>query len=130
MQTFENLKAALAAVGARFQDVVKLNNYLDRHRDLPILREVRDAYLRSDAAGEHDACRSRSCARAGALLEVEAVAVLPPPARSKPARGEVAAQEAPGRALAIYATKTKVSSAKTGSSTATTRTCSRRSSAS
>ncbi len=28
MQAFENLKAALASVGATFDDVVKLNNYL------------------------------------------------------------------------------------------------------
>ena len=55
VQTFENLKAALAAVGGRFQDVVKLNNYLTDISHLPIFREVRDSYLPADQqAGEHD----------------------------------------------------------------------------
>ena len=42
---FENLKAALAAVGGGFEHVVKLNNYLIDIDDLPIFREVRDRYL-------------------------------------------------------------------------------------
>src|SRR5439155_10232365 len=41
VQVFENLEAALAAVGARFGDVVKLNSYLADIAHLPILREVR-----------------------------------------------------------------------------------------
>ena len=44
-QAFENLKLALAAVGAGFGDVVKLNNYLTDMSHLPIFREVRDNYL-------------------------------------------------------------------------------------
>src|SRR3954466_12039382 len=49
IQTFENLKAALAEVGAPVNDVVKINNYLtDLPAHLPIFREVRDTYL--DAA--------------------------------------------------------------------------------
>src|SRR6516164_7662315 len=45
VQTFENLKTALAAVGATFQHVVKLNNYLVNLTHLPIFRQVRDSYL-------------------------------------------------------------------------------------
>ena len=45
MQTFENLKSALAAVGAEFRHVVKLNNYLVDRAHLPTFREVRDSYL-------------------------------------------------------------------------------------
>src|SRR6266571_4761520 len=41
-QTFENLKTALAAVGAQFRHVVKLNNYLVDRAHLPTFREVRD----------------------------------------------------------------------------------------
>src|SRR5258707_13459317 len=45
-QAFENLKSALAAVGATFEDVVKLNNYLVNIRtNLPIYREARDKYV-------------------------------------------------------------------------------------
>src|SRR5689334_23954052 len=45
-QAFENLKNALAAVGATFNDVVKLNNYLvDIGTNLSIYREVRDRYV-------------------------------------------------------------------------------------
>src|ERR1700758_4834713 len=36
VQTFENLKAALAAVGGQFQNVVKLNNYLVDVKYLPV----------------------------------------------------------------------------------------------
>src|SRR5215472_16536441 len=49
VQTFENLKAALAAVGATFADVVKVNNYLVDMQHLPIFREVRDQYLNTAA---------------------------------------------------------------------------------
>src|SRR5262245_37709134 len=45
VQTFEKLKAALAAVGAQFRHVVKLNNYLVDRAHLPTFREVRDGYL-------------------------------------------------------------------------------------
>ena len=45
IQTFENLKDALAEVGATFKDVVKINNYLTDLKHLPIFREVRDMYL-------------------------------------------------------------------------------------
>src|SRR6202022_4937600 len=45
VQTFENLKVALAAVGGQFQHVVKFNNYLVDLKYLPIFRQVRDSYL-------------------------------------------------------------------------------------
>src|SRR5947208_3443983 len=46
VQAFENLKSALAVVGATFDDVVKLNNYLiDIPKNLGIYREVRDKYI-------------------------------------------------------------------------------------
>jgi enamine deaminase RidA (YjgF/YER057c/UK114 family) len=49
VQVFENLKAALASVGATFADVVKLNSYLADIADLPVLREVRVRYLNAEA---------------------------------------------------------------------------------
>jgi enamine deaminase RidA (YjgF/YER057c/UK114 family) len=83
VQTFENLKAALAAVGAQFRHVVKLNNYLVGLEHLPTFREVRDSYLAPADRPASTTIGISALARAGALLEIEAVAVLPAAARSK-----------------------------------------------
>jgi enamine deaminase RidA (YjgF/YER057c/UK114 family) len=77
VQTFENLKAALAAVGANFEHVVKVNNYLLDMAHLPIFREVRDLYLNTAAPPASTTIAIAGLARPGALLEIEAVAVLP-----------------------------------------------------
>jgi enamine deaminase RidA (YjgF/YER057c/UK114 family) len=77
VQTFENLKAALAAVGADFAHVVKVNNYLLDIGHLPIFREVRDLYLNTAAPPASTTIAIADLARPGALLEIEAVAVLP-----------------------------------------------------
>jgi enamine deaminase RidA (YjgF/YER057c/UK114 family) len=76
-QTFINLKNALAAVGAGFEHVVKLNNYFIDIAHLPILREVRDRYIDPSAPPASTAVAISNLARPGALLEVEAVAVMP-----------------------------------------------------
>ena len=76
-KVFENLKAALAAVGATFKDVVKVNSYLADVKDLPVLREVRMGYLNAAALPASTTLGGLSFAREGALLEVEVVAVLP-----------------------------------------------------
>ncbi len=77
VQTFENLKAALAAVGAQFEHVVKLNNYLLDIKFLPVFRQVRDSYLPDRNRPASTTIAISALAREGALLEVEAVAVLP-----------------------------------------------------
>jgi enamine deaminase RidA (YjgF/YER057c/UK114 family) len=77
VQVFENLKAALAAVGATFADVVKLNSYLADIADLPVLRDVRVRYLNAKALPASTTIAVSDFARPGALLEIEAVAVLP-----------------------------------------------------
>jgi enamine deaminase RidA (YjgF/YER057c/UK114 family) len=84
VQTFENLKTALAAVGAQFRHVVKLNNYLVDRAHLPTFREVRDGYLAENDRPASTIAIS-GLAREGALIEIEAVAVLPAAARSKAA---------------------------------------------
>jgi enamine deaminase RidA (YjgF/YER057c/UK114 family) len=78
VQTFENLKAALAGAGATFADVVKVNNYLLDMAHLPIFREVRDTYLNTAAPPASTTIAIANLAREGALLEIECVAVLPP----------------------------------------------------
>jgi enamine deaminase RidA (YjgF/YER057c/UK114 family) len=77
VQVFENLKAALASVGATFADVVKLNSYLADIADLPVLREVRVRYLNVEALPASTTLAVSGFARPRALLEIEAVAVLP-----------------------------------------------------
>jgi enamine deaminase RidA (YjgF/YER057c/UK114 family) len=85
--TFENLKNALAAVGASFADVVKLNNYLTDLGHLPIFREVRDAYVNTQHPPASTTIQISKLAREGALLETEAIAILPAKAaRTAPAR--------------------------------------------
>src|SRR6516162_11884650 len=64
VQTFENLKTALAVVGAQFRHVVKLNNYLVDRADLPTFREVRDSYL-----AENDRPASTTIAISGLARE-------------------------------------------------------------
>jgi enamine deaminase RidA (YjgF/YER057c/UK114 family) len=77
-QAFENLKNALAAVGAGFAHVVKLNNYLiDIRAHLPIYREIRDAYVNTANPPASTTVEVRNLAIPGAVYEVEAIAVLP-----------------------------------------------------
>jgi enamine deaminase RidA (YjgF/YER057c/UK114 family) len=85
VQTFENLKTALAAVGAQFRHVVKFNNYLVDRAHLPTFREVRDSYLAENDRPASTTIAISGLAREGALIEIEAVAVLPAAARSKAA---------------------------------------------
>lgn len=77
-QAFANLKNALAAVGAGFEHVVKLNNYLiDIRANPPVYREVRDAYLGTANPPASTTIEVSNLALPGALYEVEAIAVLP-----------------------------------------------------
>ncbi len=76
-QCFENIKAALAAVGARFEHVVKLNNYLIDMAHLPIYFEVRDRYVDTQNPPASTTIQISKLARDGALYEVEAIAVVP-----------------------------------------------------
>ena len=76
-QVFENIKTALAAVGADFSQVVKLNMYVVDRSHLPILREVRDRYVNTDAPPASTLVEVRSLAQEEFLLEIEAIASLP-----------------------------------------------------
>ena len=77
MQAFENLKSALAAVGATFNDVVKLNNYLiDITANLAAYREVRDRYVNTSQPPASTTVGVPALARADALYEVEAIVML------------------------------------------------------
>jgi enamine deaminase RidA (YjgF/YER057c/UK114 family) len=107
IQTFENLRSALAAVGGSMDDIVKLNNYLLDIAYLPIIRDVRVAYLKSDNPPASTTLQVSGFALVGALLEVEAVAMLPAKAarpkssttKARPAKAKAATSRAkPGKA--------------------------------
>jgi Endoribonuclease L-PSP len=56
---------------------VKMNNYLVDMKYLPIFRQVRDSYLADENRPASTTIAISGLAREGALLEVEAIAVLP-----------------------------------------------------
>lgn len=100
VQVFENLKAALASVGASFANVVKVNSYLAHIAHLPILREVRARHLNAAALPASTTLGGAQFARPGALLEVEVVAVLAleaATAKTRTARTGAGAGKAKGR---------------------------------
>jgi enamine deaminase RidA (YjgF/YER057c/UK114 family) len=77
VQAFENLKAALAEVGATFNDVVRITNYLVDIAHLKDFREVRDAYVNTAAPPASTLLVISRLAVDGLLFEIDAVAVLP-----------------------------------------------------
>ena len=76
-QTFENLKAALEASGAKFENVVKLNYYILDVTQLPAVREVRNKFINATNPPASTAVEVKGLFREGFLIEVEAVAVVP-----------------------------------------------------
>jgi enamine deaminase RidA (YjgF/YER057c/UK114 family) len=76
-QVFQNLEAALAAAGAGFADVVKMVSYLKDVAHLPMLREARARHLNPAALPASTTIGGIGFALEEALLEVEAIAVVP-----------------------------------------------------
>lgn len=78
-QVFENIKASLAAAGATFDDVVKLNWYIRDFKPeyLGVIREVRDRYINKAHPPASTLVGVAALFREGYLLEVEAVAAIP-----------------------------------------------------
>jgi enamine deaminase RidA (YjgF/YER057c/UK114 family) len=77
-QALLNLKAALSAVGAGVEHVVKINNYLvDIGANIGTYRELRDRHLNMAAPPASTAIGVPALAREGALFEIEAIAFLP-----------------------------------------------------
>jgi enamine deaminase RidA (YjgF/YER057c/UK114 family) len=76
-QVFENLKLALADVGAGFEHVVKTTNFLADVSHRPILREVRDRYLNAAAPPASTLIGVTALAFPEWLVEIEAVAMVP-----------------------------------------------------
>ena len=75
-QVFDNLQAALQAVGAGFEHVVKLTYYLVDATQLPVVREVRDQYVNTQQPPASTAVEVQRLVRDDLLIEVEAIAVI------------------------------------------------------
>jgi 2-iminobutanoate/2-iminopropanoate deaminase len=73
-QVFKNLEAALAAAGAGFADVVKMNTYLTDVSQAPALREVRARYLAA-APPASTLVQVAALARPELMIEIEIIAV-------------------------------------------------------
>ena len=93
IKAIENLKAALASVGAGLSDVVKITNYLtDMSSHIGLYREVRDQFFAMPRPAS-TAVGISQLARPGALFEIEAIAVLSA-AKSAPAKARGATRSA------------------------------------
>ncbi len=78
IQLLENIKAALAAVGATFDNVIKVNVYMvDLRKHQPIWSEVKQQYVNKNTPPASTTVQVSALTREGALLEVEVVAALP-----------------------------------------------------
>src|ERR1700756_4269748 len=79
VQVFANLKTALAAAGATFDDVVKITWYVKSYKPefLPTLREVRNAYVNKDKPPASTLVGVAALFQDDYLLEVEAIAIVP-----------------------------------------------------
>ena len=75
-RVFENIRLALAAAGASFRDVVKLNYYLTDIGSLPSIRPVRDRYVDTANPPAGTAVEVKSLFRSEYLIEVEALALI------------------------------------------------------
>jgi enamine deaminase RidA (YjgF/YER057c/UK114 family) len=76
-QVFENLRIALAAVGASFKDVIKLNTYLTSMAQGQAFRDVRDKYVNTAAPPASTTIEVRRLFRDEFLVEVEALVAVP-----------------------------------------------------
>lgn len=75
-QAFKNIGLALAAVGATFEDVAKLNYYVKGVAQLPQIREIRDRYVNTSLPPVSTAVEVSALFRPEFLIEIEAVAVV------------------------------------------------------
>lgn len=82
-RAFENLKAALASIGAGFADVVKITNFLVGMENMATFRAVRDGYLNTAAPPASTTIGVPALARPGGLFEIEAIIALPAKAQAK-----------------------------------------------
>jgi enamine deaminase RidA (YjgF/YER057c/UK114 family) len=77
VQSMDNLKSALAAVGASVEHVVKITNYFVDMSHLPIFLQVRDSVFDVNARPASTVVQVVRLAMPELLFEIEAIAVVP-----------------------------------------------------
>ena len=78
VQVFENIKEVLAQAGASLDNLVKLNSYMiNMDMNYNVYKEVRSQYLKGDQLPASTLVEVSSLVPRDALLEIEAIAVLP-----------------------------------------------------
>ena len=75
-QVFENLKLALASVGATFDNVVKNNMYVTNMSNIQTLREIRLKYYAKNAPAS-TLVEISKLAHPEFMIEIELIAVIP-----------------------------------------------------
>lgn len=75
-QAFENLKAALAAGGANFSDVVSMTTYVTDMSQVDTYRKIRNEYM-SEPFPTASLVEVKGLFRKDVMLEISAVAVVP-----------------------------------------------------
>jgi reactive intermediate/imine deaminase len=75
-QVFKNLEAALAAAGATFDQVVKMNTYTTDMSQVQAIRDVRGKYFTKTTPAS-TLVQVVKLARPDLLLEIEVIAVVP-----------------------------------------------------
>jgi reactive intermediate/imine deaminase len=75
-QVFKNLEAALAAAGAKFSDVVKMNTYTTDISQIQAIRDVRGRYF-GQVTPASTLVQVVHLARPELMLEIEVIAVVP-----------------------------------------------------
>jgi len=94
-QAYENIRIALAAAGAKFEDVVKMTVYLtDIRAQLPIHREIRDKYVNKAAPPASTTIEISRLAREGASSKLTSLPCWPRGDRGSASGGEQAAASA------------------------------------
>jgi len=81
---FKNIEAALAASGAKFSDVVKMNTYMTDLSQIAAYREVRAKHF-GDLSPAATLVQVVHLANPDFLIEVEVVAAVPEGVRVRPA---------------------------------------------
>lgn len=74
-QVFEKLRRALAAGGATFADVVKLNDYVTEATQAAVVRDVRSPYIPATHTPASTVVPDSRLARPEWMIDIEAIAV-------------------------------------------------------
>jgi reactive intermediate/imine deaminase len=77
-QVFENIKAALEAAQASFDDVVKLTYFVTDISQIQVVRDIRNKYLNTANPPASTAVEVRQLSKDHFLIEVEAIAIANP----------------------------------------------------